>query len=185
MKLILFGPPGAGKGTQAKLLETELGIPQVSTGDMFRAAIKNETPLGLQVKAIMASGKLVGDDVVMNLVAEALAKPEYANGYILDGFPRTIAQAEGFDAWLTSRGEAIDAFISMEVPDEELISRLVNRGQGREDDSPDKVRIRLQVYKDETAPVMEYYRGKGRFQSVDGLGTVEEIQARLLKAVRG
>ncbi len=185
MKLILFGPPGAGKGTQAKLLENELGIPQVSTGDMFRGAIKNETPLGLEVKAIMASGKLVGDDVVMKLVAEALQKPEYDKGYILDGFPRTIAQAESFDAWLASRGEAIDAFISMEVPDEELVSRLVNRGQGREDDSPDKVRIRLGVYKKETAPVMEYYRHKGRFQAVNGLGTVEEIQNRLLTAVRG
>lgn len=183
MKLILFGPPGAGKGTQAKLLESALGIPQVSTGDMFRAAIKDETPLGLEVKAIMASGKLVGDDVVMKLVAEALAKPEFQKGYILDGFPRTIAQAEGFDAWLASRGEQIDAFVSMEVPDEELISRLVNRGQGREDDSPDKVRIRLQVYKDETAPVMEYYRHKGRFQAVNGLGEIDEIQQRLLKAV--
>lgn len=185
MRLILFGPPGAGKGTQAKLLQNRLGIPQVSTGDMFRAAIKDETPLGLQVKSILAAGKLVGDDVVLELVAEALRKPEYAKGYILDGFPRTTAQAESFDEWLASRGERVDAFISLDVPDEELVSRLSNRGQGREDDTPDKIRVRLQVYKMETAPVMAHYQAKGLAQSVDGLGTVDEILQRLITAIRG
>lgn len=185
MRLILFGPPGAGKGTQAKILESELGIPQVSTGDMFRAAIRDETPLGLEVKAIMASGRLVGDDVVMNLVAETLVGPAFAKGYILDGFPRTTAQAEAFDAWLTSRGESVDAFVSMEVPADELVNRLVNRGQGREDDTPDKIRVRLQVYENETAPVLAHYQAKGLARIVDGLGSLEDITARLLAAIRG
>lgn len=185
MRLILFGPPGAGKGTQAKLLETELGVPQVSTGDMFRTAIRDETPLGLDVKAIMASGRLVGDDVVMNLVAETLVKPAFAKGYILDGFPRTTAQAQAFDAWLASRGESVDAFVSMEVPAEELVSRLVNRGQGREDDTPDKIRVRLKVYEDETAPVLAHYKAKGLARIVDGLGSLADITARLLAAIRG
>jgi adenylate kinase len=185
MRLILFGPPGAGKGTQAKLLETELGIPQVSTGDMFRAAIRDETPLGLEVKAIMASGRLVGDDVVMNLVAETLVKPAYATGYILDGFPRTTAQADAFDAWLAARGESVDAFVSIEVPVEELVSRLMNRGQGREDDTPDKIRVRLNVYEEETAPVLSHYMSKGLARIVDGLGTLDDITARLLAAIRG
>ncbi len=184
MRLILFGPPGAGKGTQAKLLEEKLNIPQLSTGDMFRNAIKNQTPLGVKVKAILDSGKLVSDEVVVEMVAETIAKPEFANGYILDGFPRTVAQSEAFDNLLASRGEKVDAFVAIEVPDEELITRLVNRGQGREDDTPDKIKVRLKVYQNETFPVMEYYQKKGLFQNIDGLGTVEEIQERILAAVK-
>jgi len=183
MRLILFGPPGPGKGTQAKLLETELGVPQLSTGDIFRSAIKNQTPLGVKVKAIMDSGKLVGDDVVVALVAETIAKSKFSNGYILDGFPRTVAQAEAFDALLAQRGEKVDAFIALEVPDEELISRLTNRGQGREDDTPDKIKVRLGVYKQETAPVLAYYKAKNQAKIIDGLGSVEDIQQRILDAV--
>src|SRR5690606_1081117 len=143
MRLILFGPPGAGKGTQAKLLEESLNVPQLSTGDMFRNAIKNQTPLGVKVKAILDSGKLVSDEVVVEMVQETIAKPEFDNGYILDGFPRTVAQAEAFDALLANRGEKVDAFVAMEVPEDELVSRLVNRGQGREDDTPEKIKVRL------------------------------------------
>lgn len=184
MRIILFGPPGAGKGTQAKLLEESLKVPQLSTGDMFRNAIKNQTPLGVKVKAILDSGKLVSDEVVVEMVQETIAKSEYANGYILDGFPRTVAQAEAFDSLLATRGEQVDAFVAMEVPEEELVSRLVNRGQGREDDSPDKIKVRLKVYEQETAPVMEHYRKKGMYKSVNGLGTVEEIQQRLIEAIK-
>lgn len=183
MRLILFGPPGAGKGTQAKILEEKLGIPQLSTGDMFRNAIKNQTPLGVKVKAIMDSGKLVSDDVVVEMVAETIAKPEFTAGYILDGFPRTVAQAEAFDTLLDSRTEHVDAFVAMEVPDEELINRLVNRGQGREDDTPDKIKVRLEVYQQETAPVMAYYAEKGRTHRIDGLGSVDDIQNRILTAI--
>lgn len=184
MRLILFGPPGAGKGTQAKLLEEQLRVRQLSTGDMFRNAIKNQTPLGVKVKAIMDSGQLVGDDVVVEMVAETIAKPEYANGYILDGFPRTVAQAEALDAMLAKRGEKVDAFVAMEVPDDELINRLVNRGQGREDDTPDKIKVRLEVYKKETSPVRKYYEQKGQAHIINGLGTIEDIQQRILDAVR-
>jgi adenylate kinase len=183
MRLILFGPPGAGKGTQAKLLEKKLGIVQLSTGDMFRNAIKNQTPLGKKVKAIMDSGQLVSDEVVVDMVAEAIEDPKFSQGYILDGFPRTVAQAEAFDNLLASNGEQLDAFVAMEVPDEELITRLVSRGQGREDDTPDKIKVRLQVYKDETAPVLGYYESKGQAKIVDGLGSIDEIQDRLLDAL--
>lgn len=183
MRIILFGPPGAGKGTQAKLLEESLRVPQLSTGDMFRNAIKNQTPLGVKVKAIMDSGKLVSDDVVVEMVQETISRPEFEKGYILDGFPRTVAQAEAFDALLAERGEKVDAFVAMEVPENELVSRLVNRGQGREDDTPDKIKIRLKVYEQETAPVMEHYRKKGMYKSVNGLGSVDEIQQRLIDAI--
>lgn len=183
MRLILFGPPGAGKGTQAKLLEEKLGITQLSTGDMFRNAIKNQTPLGVKVKAILDSGKLVSDEVVVEMVAEAIDDEKFASGYILDGFPRTVAQAEAFDALLKSRGEAVDAFIALEVPTDELVNRLVNRGQGREDDTPDKIKVRLDVYERETAPVFEYYSKIGKASVVNGLGSIEEIQQRLLRAL--
>lgn len=184
MRLILFGPPGAGKGTQAKILEESLNIPQLSTGDMFRNAIKNQTPLGVKVKEILDSGKLVSDDVVVEMVQETISKDEFNNGYILDGFPRTVAQAEAFDALLAKRGEKVDAFVALEVPEQELITRLVNRGQGREDDTPEKIKIRLKVYEDETAPVMHHYHKKGLFKSVNGTGSLEEIQQRLLEAVK-
>jgi adenylate kinase len=184
MRIILFGPPGAGKGTQAKLLEESLKVPQLSTGDMFRNAIKNQTPLGVKVKAILDSGKLVSDDVVVEMVQETISKPEYSKGYILDGFPRTVAQAEAFDALLSDRGEQVDAFVAMEVPEQELVTRLVNRGQGREDDTPEKIKVRLNVYEQETAPVMDHYRKKGMFRSVNGLGTVDDIQERLIEAIK-
>jgi adenylate kinase len=183
MRLILFGPPGAGKGTQSKLLEDKLNIRQLSTGDMFRNAIKNGTPLGKKVKAIMDSGNLVSDEVVVEMVEEAIGNEEYSNGYILDGFPRTVAQAVAFDTLLEKRGERIDAFVAMEVPDDELIHRLINRGQGRQDDTPEKIKIRLQVYQAETAPVLSYYQNKGQARIIDGLGTIEEIQQRIIDAV--
>jgi adenylate kinase len=179
MNIILFGPPGAGKGTQAKLIQSELSLPQLSTGDMFRNNIKNATPLGLKVKSILDSGQLVGDDVVVELVEDALGKPEYANGYVLDGFPRTVAQAEALDRILAGRGQKVDAFITLDVADEILIDRILNRGEGRADDTENKIRIRLDVYKNETAPVMNYYSDKGAYFSVDGVGTIDEIFGRL------
>lgn len=184
MRLILFGPPGAGKGTQAKLLEEKLGVLQLSTGEMFRNLIKNQTPLGVKVKSILDSGKLVSDEIVVEMVEETISKDEYQNGYILDGFPRTVAQAESLDSMLVKRGEKIDAFIALEVPESELVDRLVNRGQGREDDTPEKIRVRLKVYEDETSPVMRYYKRKGLYKSVNGLGTIDEIQTRLLDALK-
>ncbi|MEX0684513.1 MAG: adenylate kinase [Balneolales bacterium] len=181
MRIILFGPPGAGKGTQAKLLEDRLDVPQLSTGDMFRSAIKNKTPLGVKVNSILASGQLVSDETVVNLVGESINQAIYQKGYILDGFPRTVPQAEAFDQLLMEKDQKIDAFIILEVPDEELISRISSRGEGREDDTPDKIKVRLDVYKDETAPVKDYYEDKGICHAVDGVGTVEDIFARIME----
>lgn len=183
MRIILFGPPGAGKGTQAKLLEKRFMIQQLSTGDMFRYHIKNQTELGVKVKSIMDAGMLVSDEIVVELVKDAVIKPEFSTGYILDGFPRTVVQAMLFDTFLSIRNEGIDAFIGLEVPDEELINRLANRGEGRTDDTPEKIAFRLQVYKNETAPVMDYFKSRGLFKAVNGVGSVEEIQQRILTAL--
>ncbi|MCH8556858.1 MAG: adenylate kinase [Balneolia bacterium] len=179
MRIILFGPPGAGKGTQAKLIEKDFNIPQLSTGDMFRAAIKNQTPLGKKVKSIMDEGKLVPDETVVELVEEALDAPEYANGYILDGFPRTVPQAKAFDQRLKNKGRKLNGFISLEVPDEELMKRILSRGEGRSDDTPEKVKVRLEVYNEETAPVINFYKQQGVYKEIDGMGSIEEIYARI------
>lgn len=179
MKLVLFGPPGAGKGTQAKLLEKKFGIKQLSTGDIFRSHIKNQTELGVKVKSILDSGNLVPDSVVVELVIDTVKRPEFEKGYILDGFPRTVVQAEEFDTYLASIGSKIDACIGLEVPNEELIKRILSRGEGRADDTPEKVAVRLEVYKKETAPVMDYYKKTGVFTSVDGVGSVDEIFQRI------
>lgn len=179
MRIILFGPPGAGKGTQAKLIQEKYGIPQLSTGEMFRAAIKNETELGKRVKSIMESGELVPDQTVVDLVAEALMDSKFDKGYILDGFPRTIAQAEAFDRILQENGNELDTFISLEVPEDELIKRIMSRGEGRSDDTPEKIKVRLDVYNNETAPVKNYYEQQGKLSIVNGLGSIDEIFERL------
>lgn len=184
MNIILFGPPGAGKGTQAKKLQNEFNIPQLSTGDIFRAAIKNETPLGVEVKSIMDDGKLVPDETVVNLVADELSKEKYEDGYILDGFPRTVAQAEAFDAFLDKNDDSLDAFISLTVPEEELIKRILSRGEGRSDDTEEKVKTRLNVYRKETRPVLEYYQKQDKVQEIDGLGSIEEIFKRIKDALK-
>lgn len=183
MNIILFGPPGAGKGTQAEKISSHFNLPHLSTGNIFRENIKNETPLGKKVKSIMDSGKLVPDETVVELVASELDKPEYDNGVILDGFPRTVAQAKALDDYLQKNDKQIDAFITLEVPEEELISRILNRGEGRSDDTPEKVKTRLQVYRNETKPVMDYYEEKGAVQKIDGVGSVDEIFERIKRAV--
>jgi len=179
MILILFGPPGAGKGTQAALISGHYQIPHISTGNIFRSSIKNETPLGKKVKSILDEGKLVPDRVVVDLVEEELKKPKYKNGYILDGFPRTVAQAEALDKILEKNKKSIDAFIHLSVPEKELVKRILSRGEGRSDDNEDKIRTRLGVYKKETQPVMDYYREKGLVQEIDGVGSIDEIFERI------
>ncbi|MFN2374860.1 MAG: adenylate kinase [Cyclonatronaceae bacterium] len=183
MKIILFGPPGAGKGTQAKKIETKYNIPQLSTGEMFRAAIRNQSPLGVKVKTILDQGRLVPDETVVDLVAEALDRPEYSEGYILDGFPRTVPQAEAFDSLLEKKGASLDAFLMLKVSEAELVNRILSRGEGRSDDNPEKVKIRLDVYNKETAPVLDYYDKKGLVSYIDGFGTVDEIFSRIEKAL--
>lgn len=179
MKLILFGPPGAGKGTQASLIEDHYDIPHLSTGQIFRDAIKNETKLGKKVQSILDAGDLVPDETVVGLVAEEIENDRYANGYILDGFPRTVVQAESFDEILNGNNQSIDAFISLKVPEAELVKRILSRGEGRSDDTEEGVKKRLEVYENETRPVKEYYADKGIVFEVDGTGTIEEIFSRI------
>jgi len=182
MNIILFGPPGAGKGTQAKKPQDEYSIPHLSTGDIFRAAIKNKTPLGVKVKSILDSGELVPDQTVVDLVADELSNDKYQDGYILDGFPRTVVQAEAFDAFLNKNNDSLDAFISLSVPEDELVKRILSRGEGRSDDTVEKIKTRLEVYHKETQPVMEHYKKQDKVQEIDGIGSIDEIFDRI-KAV--
>ncbi|MFD2531069.1 adenylate kinase [Gracilimonas halophila] len=184
MNIILFGPPGAGKGTQAKKLQDEYSIPHLSTGDIFRAAIKNKTPLGVKVKSILDSGELVPDQTVVDLVADELSNDKYQDGYILDGFPRTVVQAEAFDAFLDKNNDSLDAFISLSVPEDELVKRILSRGEGRTDDTVEKVKTRLEVYRKETQPVMEHYKKQDKVQEIDGIGSIDEIFGRIKAALQ-
>lgn len=179
MRIIIFGPPGAGKGTQANLISEEYDIPHLSTGEIFRTAIKNETPLGKEVKSILDSGDLVPDKKVVALVDEELKKSKYNDGYILDGFPRTVPQAEAYDAILDKKGKTLNVFLQLEVPEQELIDRILSRGEGRSDDSPEKVKNRLAVYREETAPVLNHYKKQSLVKKVDGTGSIEEIFDRI------
>ncbi|HET8865413.1 MAG TPA: adenylate kinase [Gracilimonas sp.] len=183
MNIILFGPPGAGKGTQAKKLQNEYSIPHLSTGDIFRAAIKNKTPLGVKVKSILDSGELVPDETVVDLVADELSNEKYQDGYILDGFPRTVVQAKAFDAFLAKNNDSLDAFIFLSVPEEELVKRILSRGEGRADDTVEKVKTRLSVYRKETEPVMNHYKDQGKVQKIDGMGSIDEIFERIKAAL--
>jgi adenylate kinase len=180
VRLVLVGPPGAGKGTQAERLADELDVPHISTGDLFRANLQQETPLGLEAKRYMDAGDLVPDAVTVEMVRDRLTHDDATKGFILDGFPRTIAQAEALAGLLTERGEAIDAIVAFEVPEDELVARLL--GRGRSDDTEEVIRNRQQVYRDETTPLLEFYGD--RLVSVDAVGTVEEITARVLSALR-
>lgn len=180
MNIILFGPPGAGKGTQAELLIEKFHIPHLSTGNIFRAAIKNETPLGLKVKAVLAEGKLVDDQLTCDLVAEEIAFTRYNSGAVFDGFPRTVFQAETLDNLLAYKSGKVDAVISLEVPEEELVSRVLSRGQGRSDDTEEGIQKRLEVYRNETAPVLSYYKEKGKVHEIDGTGTINQIFQRII-----
>ena len=184
MNLILFGPPGAGKGTQAKILQEEFGLPQLSTGEMLRAAVKAGTRLGQKCKPIMELGHLVPDDIVIGIIGERLDAPDCAKGAIFDGFPRTIAQAEVLDRMLAARGTPIDAVIELKVNDEAMIDRVKSRirenpGSARPDDNPQTLRERLAVYHRNTAPLLDYYLAQGKLLSVDGMAPIEEVAAAI------
>jgi len=211
MNLVLLGPPGAGKGTQAKMLIDTYNIPQISTGDMLRAALKKQTTLGLEAKKYMDVGQLVPDTVVINLVKERITQSDCVDGFMLDGFPRTTSQAEELDDVLGSLNKKIDHVVSIEVPNSELLGRLTGRrtcrvcGQGfhvmfdppkedgkcdkcdgnlyqRDDDNKDTVSSRLEVYELQTVPLIKYYMTKGLLRSIDGLGVISDIFSRI-KAV--
>ncbi|MGE4063353.1 MAG: adenylate kinase [Rhodospirillaceae bacterium] len=213
-RLILMGPPGGGKGTQAKRLQERYGIVQLSTGDMLRAAVKAGTPVGQQAKAVMDAGKLVSDDIMIGLISERIDQPDCANGFILDGFPRTIAQAEALDKLLNQKGIKLDKVIEVTVPDERLIERITGRftcsacGEGyhdkfkqpkrpgvcdacggtsftrRADDKAETVGARLKAYHDQTSPLMPYYRAKGTLEVIDGDRDIDAV-SRDLERVLG
>jgi adenylate kinase len=189
VNLVLFGPPGAGKGTQSKLLTQARGLPQLSTGDMLRAAIEAGTPLGLAVKAIMAKGELVSDETVIGIIAERYDQPDCAGGAVFDGFPRTIPQAEALDAMLAQRGRKIDLVLELKVDDAVLLSRVEARikagGAQRADDTPETLQNRLGVYYKNTAPLLDYYRAQGKLKTVDGMAPVEAVTAQIAGILDG
>jgi adenylate kinase len=171
--LILFGPPGAGKGTQAERLVQTYKMAHLSTGDMLRAARDAKTDVGVKAEKFMSAGALVPDDVIVAIIAGRLQSPDCQNGYLLDGFPRTIAQAEALDKMLAAEGTPLDVVLELQVPEEELFRRLA--GRGRADDTPEVIRQRLVAYRKQTEPLLDYYRRRGSLKSIDGLGTVDEI----------
>lgn len=187
MKLILLGPPGAGKGTQSQIIADKQGIPQLSTGDMLRAAVKAGTPVGLKAKEIMASGGLVPDEVVVGIIADRISEPDCANGFILDGFPRTLPQAAALDKLLKSKGLKLDAVIELKVDDQILVSRIENRaketlaagGTVRADDNAEALKTRLMAYYRETAPLIGYYFAHGLLKSVDGMAQIAEVTSQV------
>ena len=180
MRLVLVGPPGAGKGTQAVRLAERLDVPHISTGDLFRANLKDETDLGREAKRYMDAGDLVPDEVTVAMVRERLTHDDAAKGFILDGFPRTRSQASSLGELLAERGEDLDAVVEFQVPEDELVRRLM--GRGRDDDTEDVIRRRQQVYRSETAPLLDHY--SDRLVSVDAVGSVEEITDRVAQALR-
>jgi adenylate kinase len=183
--LILMGAPGAGKGTQAKLLQEALGLPQVSTGDLFRHNLKNQTDLGKLAQSYMDKGELVPDEVTIAMVRDRLSLPDAANGAILDGFPRTTAQAAALDALLAELGGKISVVPHIKVEPEVLIQRLLQRAviEGRSDDTEDAIRTRMRVYQEQTAPLLSYYQQRGLLVEIDGQQAIEAVQRDLLKVI--
>jgi adenylate kinase len=214
VKIILLGPPGAGKGTQAQRLQDEFGLRQLSTGDMLRAAVASGSELGLKAKGIMERGELVPDDLMVGLIEKRIGEPDCAQGFILDGFPRTLAQAEALDAMLGSRKTALDRVIEMQVDEPALVGRIVGRfscakcGTGyhdtfkrprkegvcdvcggteftrRKDDNEETVKTRMAAYRSQTAPLLPYYRARGVLRAVDGMASMDEVY-RQIKAALG
>ena len=185
MRIVLLGAPGSGKGTQAARLKAELEIAHISTGDLLRAAVKAGTPLGLRAKAVMDAGQLVSDEIVLAMLEERLAALDTKGGFILDGYPRNLAQADALDQLLKRIGQPLDAVLKLNVPDADIIKRTEIRfkAEGRADDNPDTVRRRLEVYAQQTAPVADYYAQRGLLAEVNGVGAIDEIFARLLAAL--
>ena len=184
-RLLLLGPPGAGKGTQAQLLVERLGVPQISTGDMLRAAVAAKSEIGQRAKAFMDAGELVPDEVVIGVAEQRLGQPDAKKGFILDGFPRTAAQADALDRLLPRLGVSLERCVSLQVDENQLVGRLLKRAEieGRPDDNEQTIRTRMQVYKDSTAPLIAYYSARGVLKEVNGAGSVGEVSKRIEQAL--
>lgn len=189
MRLILLGPPGAGKGTQSARIVERLGIPQLSTGDMLRAAVAAGTPVGLKAKDVMARGELVSDDIVVGIVADRIEEPDAKGGFILDGFPRTVAQAEDLDRMLADKGLRLDRVIELKVDEDALVARMTKRAEDtrargetvRKDDNPEAFKTRLLAYRTQTAPLSDYYRSKGTLTVLDGMKPIDHVGAQIVE----
>lgn len=185
MKLLIMGPPGVGKGTQAKLLKKSLNIIHLSTGDILREEIIKNSKIGLKAQSFMNEGKLVPDQILLDIIAERIVQKDCENGFLLDGFPRTIKQAVGLDKILKSIAQFLDFAISLTADEDELITRLINRGLelGRSDDTPDVIKNRQKIYWKDTAPLLNFYKDKGILKEIDGLGEINIITNRILKSI--
>ncbi|MDP5181489.1 adenylate kinase [Blastococcus sp. BMG 814] len=190
MRVVLLGPPGAGKGTQAQIIAGKLGVPAISTGDIFRANVSGQTELGRKAKVYMDAGDLVPDEITVAMVKDRLAEADATGGFLLDGFPRTIAQAEQLRSSLQDLGHRLDRVLELVVDEDELVRRLSGRrmlvdGQmvQRDDDKPETVRHRLKVYREQTAPLSDFYEGEGLLERIDAIGSVEEVTSRALRAL--
>ena len=185
MRIIFLGPPGSGKGTQAKLLSDRLGVPAISTGEILREAVRLGTPLGLRAKAVMEAGELVSDDLMISLIQDRLAKPDASRGFLLDGFPRTAQQALALEQLLSGNGQALSSVVNLSVPDAVVVDRLHGRAveQGRLDDRPETILERLRVYQEKTEPLVDFYRGRRLLNDVNGMGDVAEISDRIDQAL--
>ncbi|MBK8066986.1 MAG: adenylate kinase [Rhodanobacteraceae bacterium] len=185
MRIVLLGAPGSGKGTQATLLKNRLAVPHISTGEILRAAVAAGTPLGLQAKAVMEAGSLVSDEIVLGMLEDRFGQPDVAAGFILDGYPRNLAQARALDAMLARLKQPVDKALQLDVAQETLLARLAGRAkaEGRADDNPQSVSNRLNVYTEQTAPVIDYYQQQGTLVRVPGEGSVDEILERIVRAL--
>jgi adenylate kinase len=187
MRLVLFGAPGSGKGTQATRLKERLGVPHISTGDLLRAEIKEGTELGLKAKGLMDQGILLPDDIMLGIIEHRLSQPDARPGFILDGYPRNLAQAAALDDVLARIGQPLDVVVKLDVPDEAIVGRCEVRfeKEGRPDDNPDTVKKRLGIYAEQTAPVASFYREHGKLQVIDGVGELDDVTQRVLNVLPG
>jgi adenylate kinase len=185
MRLVLLGAPGSGKGTQATRLRAHLQVPHISTGDLLRGAVAAGTPLGLKAKAVMEAGNLVSDDIVLGMLEERLGKDDARAGFVLDGYPRNLAQARALEQLLARLKQPVDIAVQLDVDTGLLVERIAGRAalEGRADDSPESVRNRLNVYSEQTAPVVEFYRNAGKLACVHGVGSMDEVFTRIVEAI--